>query len=171
VPGTTLDRFKRWFWRPPRPHGEALRDRTVGILELHGREDGRTRSIVFVQMGILVLLAVYTADAGGAGGRPFALVYAAYLAVQTWLWSGVRQEDRRDHPEFLGVTGIFVAGLGVSTVVLLASALLPAGPRLLVWAAFAGASPLGWLLLELAWTLLRSGQPFSRSQAAAALTP
>jgi low temperature requirement protein LtrA len=35
-------------------------------LELHGREDGPTRSIVFVQMGIVVLLAVFTADAPGS---------------------------------------------------------------------------------------------------------
>ncbi|HWD46661.1 MAG TPA: low temperature requirement protein A, partial [Actinomycetota bacterium] len=100
IPG----RFKRWFWRPPRPHGEIVTDRLVSnlellydlvyvavigqashqlaehvsargvasfavvfaliwiawingslYLELHGRQDGRTRSIVFVQMGILVL--------------------------------------------------------------------------------------------------------------------
>ena len=35
-------------------------------LDLHGREDGRTRNIVFIQMGILVLLAVFTADAAMA---------------------------------------------------------------------------------------------------------
>ena len=34
-------------------------------LELHGREDGRTRTVVFVQMGVLVILAVYTAEAAG----------------------------------------------------------------------------------------------------------
>ena len=38
-------------------------------LELHGREDGRTRTIVFVQMGVLVLLAVFTAEAAGSSGR------------------------------------------------------------------------------------------------------
>ena len=27
-------RFKRWFWRPPRPHGETIADRTVSFLEL-----------------------------------------------------------------------------------------------------------------------------------------
>jgi low temperature requirement protein LtrA len=26
--------FKRWFWRPPRPHGEVIADRTVSALEL-----------------------------------------------------------------------------------------------------------------------------------------
>ena len=77
-------------------------------LELHGREDGRTRNIVFVQMGILVLLAVFTADAADGSGRAFALVYAAFLAFSTWLWYTVRRQDRRDHPEFLAVTGRYV---------------------------------------------------------------
>jgi hypothetical protein len=27
-------RFKRWFWRPPRPHGESIADRQVSVLEL-----------------------------------------------------------------------------------------------------------------------------------------
>ena len=29
-------------------------------VELHGREDGRTRLLVFLQMGLLALLAVFT---------------------------------------------------------------------------------------------------------------
>jgi low temperature requirement protein LtrA len=27
-------RFKRWFWRPPRAHGEVIADRQVSNLEL-----------------------------------------------------------------------------------------------------------------------------------------
>jgi hypothetical protein len=27
-------RFKRWFWRPPRAHGEVIADRRVSVLEL-----------------------------------------------------------------------------------------------------------------------------------------
>ena len=30
----TRGRFKRWFWRPPRPHGETIADRQVSVLEL-----------------------------------------------------------------------------------------------------------------------------------------
>jgi Bacterial low temperature requirement A protein (LtrA) len=30
----TGGRFKRWFWRPPRPHGEVITDRQVSVLEL-----------------------------------------------------------------------------------------------------------------------------------------
>jgi low temperature requirement protein LtrA len=180
----THGRFKRWFWRPPRAHGEIIADRQVSnlelfydlvyvavlgqashhlaghlsvrgvaefavvfaliwiawingslYLELHGREDGRTRSIVFVQMGILVLLAVFTADAANGGGRGFAMVYATYQLIQTLLWSTVwRQDRRRDHTEFLALAGGYVVGTGVSVAVIGASALLTATPRLLVWA-------------------------------------
>ena len=176
-------RFKRWFWRPPRAHGEVDADRQVSVLELfydlvyvavlgqaahqlaehvsvrgvaefavvfaliwiawingslylelHGREDGRTRSIVFVQMGRLGLLAVFTAEAAGAGGRGVAMVYAPYQVVQTWLWYSVWRQDRRDHTEFLALAGGYVAGMGLSATVIGASALLPATPRLVVWA-------------------------------------
>jgi low temperature requirement protein LtrA len=179
----TRGRFKRWFWRPPRAHGEIIADRQVSVLELfydlvyvavlgqaahqlaghvsvrglasfavvfaliwiawvngslylelHGREDGRTRSIVFVQMGILVLLAVFTADAADGGGPGFAVVYATYQVVQTGLWYSVWRRDRRDHREFLATTAGYVAGMGVSATVIGASALLPATARLLVWA-------------------------------------
>ena len=122
----TRRRFKRWLWRPPRPHGEVRPDRNVSFLELfydlvyvaviaqaahhlaehvtvrgvvefavvfsliwvawvngslyvelHGRDDGRTRNLVFIQMAILALLAVFTAEAPGATGPAFAVVYAA----------------------------------------------------------------------------------------------
>ena len=141
--GHALGSFKTWFWRPPRPHGDAILDRRVSslellydlvyvavvpqaanhlaadvsvnaligfavvfsmtwiawsngslYLELHGRGDGRTRTNVFVQMGILAVLAVFAADATGGGGRAFALAYAAFLVVMTWLWYTVRRQDR-----------------------------------------------------------------------------
>jgi low temperature requirement protein LtrA len=111
-------------------------------LELHGREDGRTRTIVFAQMGILVLLAVFTENAAGSTGRQFALVYATFLAVLTWLWYSVRRLDRWNHTEFLGVAGRYVTGMCASVAVILVSAFLPAGPRVIAWACAA----LGWLL-------------------------
>jgi low temperature requirement protein LtrA len=193
--GETLGRFKRWFWRPPRSHGDTIADRRVSFLELfydlvyvavisqaahhlaehvsvrgltefavvfaliwiawtngslylelHGREDGRTRSIVFVQMGILVLLAVFTADAADGGGPAFAVAYATFQAVQTWLWSTVWRQDRQDRPEFVAVTRGYATGIGISVAVMLASALLPTGSRLLVWAGLAIAWIVGILL-------------------------
>jgi low temperature requirement protein LtrA len=111
-------------------------------LELHGREDGRTRTVVFIQMGVLVLLAAFTADAADSSGRGFALVYATFLAVLTWLWYTVRRQDRHaGRSEFLTLAGRYVAGMGATVVLMLASAFLPAGGRLVVWAVVA----VGWL--------------------------
>ena len=31
---TTTDLLRRWFWCPPRPHGETIVDRRVSPLEL-----------------------------------------------------------------------------------------------------------------------------------------
>jgi low temperature requirement protein LtrA len=200
-------RFKRWFWRPPRPHGETIADRQVSdlelfydlvyvtvvaqaahhlashvsvrgvaefavvfaliwiawtngslYLELHGREDGRTRSIVFAQMSILVLLAVSTEHAADTSGRSFALVYAIFLVLQTGLWYTVWRQDRREHPEYQAATGGYVAGMAVSVAVIIASALLPTTPRLVVWAGFAVAWIVGIVLASRgARTRLRLG--------------
>src|SRR2546425_3493262 len=64
-------------------------------VELHGGDDGRTRNIVFVQMGILALLAVFTAGAAGHHGAPFSIVYAAFLLFLTWLYFTVPRPDAR----------------------------------------------------------------------------
>ena len=192
MPDDTVGRsFKRWFWRPPRAHGETIAGRTVSFLELfydlvyvavitqaahhiaehvstrgfvefavvfgliwvawangslylelHGQEDGRTRAVVFIQMGVLTLLAVFAADAADGTGREFAVVYATFLAVMTWLWYSVWRQDRHDHREFLTVAGLYVSGMVVAVVVILVSAFLPTGPRLVVWAFFS----VGWIV-------------------------
>ena len=41
--------------------------------DFHGREDGRSRTYVFLQMGILAVLAVPTAEADGESGQGFAI--------------------------------------------------------------------------------------------------
>jgi low temperature requirement protein LtrA len=183
MPGETSRRFKRWLWRPPRPHGDVIAGRSVSFLELfydlvyvaviaeaahhlaehvsvqgfaefalifsmiwiawvngslyvelHGRDDGRTRTLVFVQMGILALLAVFTADAAGSTGPVFALIYAAFLAFMTVQWGVVRRQDR---PEFMVVTGRYQAGMAISIVALFASVFVPGDARLVIWAGFA----------------------------------
>jgi low temperature requirement protein LtrA len=64
-----------------------------------------------------------------------------FQALLTWLWYGVHREDRHDHPEFLIATRRYVTGIGVSAAVVFASAFLPDGPRLVVWACVA----IGWI--------------------------
>jgi low temperature requirement protein LtrA len=123
-------------------------------IELHGREDGRTRLLVFLQMGILALLAVVTEHAADSTGTQFALVYAAFLALMSWHWWSVRQLDRTERPEFLAVTAWYVGGMVVSTVVVAASGFLPDEARLLVWAVYAS----GWIAgIYLAGTRPRVG--------------
>ncbi len=115
-------------------------------LELHGRNDGRTRTYVFIQIGILAVLAVFAGEADGGSGSGFALAYSAFLAVMTWLWYEVRREDiAAARPEFNTDTARYVVAMGVSVVVILVSAFLPAQPRLAVWAVFTVA----WVVLLL----------------------
>jgi len=121
-------------------------------LELHGRQDGRTRTYFFLQIGILAILAVYAADAGGGGGG-FAFAYTAFLVVMTWLWYEVRRQDARAHPEFLTDTGRYVVAMAVSVLVIFVSAFLPAQPRLVVWAIFTVA----WVFLLMAFGRFRVG--------------
>jgi low temperature requirement protein LtrA len=103
-------------------------------LELHGRDDGRTRSFVFVQIGILSLLAVFAASAATTDSAAFAATYAAFLVVMTWLWQSVRGQDT---PEFQQITRRYVVVMIVSTLVIGASAIAPPDTRLAIWAGYA----------------------------------
>jgi low temperature requirement protein LtrA len=102
-------------------------------VELHGRQDGRTRTFVFIQIAILALLAVFTGAAAGDTGRQFALVYALFLLVNIWLWYSVR---RQDDPEYMGVTAAWIGLMAASIVVIAVSAFLPPDARLVVWIAY-----------------------------------
>src|SRR6185436_6489610 len=77
-------------------------------LEIHGRQDGRTRVAVFVQMGVLALLAVFAGNAAGDSGASFAVTYAVLLAVLSWLWYSVRGQDA---PEYGPITAVYVVAM------------------------------------------------------------
>jgi low temperature requirement protein LtrA len=100
--------------------------------ELHGREDGRNRSFIFLQMGILTVLAVFTGHAASTDGEPFALTYAILLAVLLWQWASVY---RTDPPEYRPGVLRYLAGLVVSIGALLASSGMGENGRVAVWAA------------------------------------
>lgn len=114
-------------------------------LELHGRTDGRTRSYVFLQISILAILAVFAADAAGAGGAAFAMAYAAFLGVTTWLYYDVRRQDVVARPEILAEADRYVVAIAASGAVIFASAVLPAQVRIAVWSAFT----IVWIVLLL----------------------
>jgi low temperature requirement protein LtrA len=100
--------------------------------ELHGREDGRNRLFIFLQMGILTVLAVFTGHATSSDGEPFALTYATLLAVLVWQWASVY---RTDAPEYRPGALRYLAGLVVSIGALLASSGMEEDGRVAVWAA------------------------------------
>ena len=108
--------------------------------ELHGREDGRTRVFVFVQMLLLALLAVFTAEAAGETGEGFAIVYVLYLVVLSWLWYTVRRQDTE---EFMAATGRYLTGMAITTVVMAVSAVLSDDARVIAWAALVVAWAIG----------------------------
>jgi low temperature requirement protein LtrA len=107
--------------------------------DLHGRAEGRTRSYVFLQMGVLALLAVFTSQATEGDGPAFALVYSGYLFLLGWLWWSVR---RRDDPVFRPVTTPYICGVLVSAALVGVSALMTGPVRLTVWALVL----VGWLV-------------------------
>ncbi len=101
--------------------------------DLHGREDGRSRTYIFLQMGILAVLAVYTADAGSDTGEGFAITYTAFLLLMTWMWYTVR---RQDAGRWASTTARYLAAMGASVVIVTVSIFLPDTARVMLWAAF-----------------------------------
>jgi low temperature requirement protein LtrA len=99
--------------------------------ELHGREEGRTRFYVFVQMLLLALLAVFIDGAGGSDGFSFGIVYLLFLAVLSWLWYTVRLQDEE---QYMVATARYLTGMVVSVLVVGLSLLLSDGLRMIVWA-------------------------------------
>jgi len=107
--------------------------------DLHGREDGRSRTYIFNQMGILAVLGVYTADAAGETGDGFAITYTVLLLLLTWMWFQVRRQDAE---EFMAVTFRYLVGMGVSVAVMVVSVVVSPGWQIGLWAALL----VGWLL-------------------------
>jgi low temperature requirement protein LtrA len=103
--------------------------------ELHGREDGRSRSYIFAQMTMLALLAVYAGHAAdsSADGRGFAIVYALLLSFIAWQWLGVRKYDT---PEMAALTLRYVIGMSVPIGLVAVSAFINTpNTQLILWTA------------------------------------
>jgi low temperature requirement protein LtrA len=99
--------------------------------ELHGGEDGRSRTYIFAQMNLLVLLSVFAGHAATdvADGRGFAIVYAALLALLIMQWWKV---SRQDTPEFRPMVRRALISLAILGGTVLASAFLE-DPATRVW--------------------------------------
>ena len=101
--------------------------------DVHGREDGRTRTFVFAQMLLLGLLAVFTGDAATTTGREFAIVYAIFLGLLTVFWYTVR---RQDSEEYRALTGRYLTIMSLSVLLILVSAFVGDEARLMIWGLF-----------------------------------
>lgn len=113
--------------------------------ELHGGEDGRSRSFIFAQMTLLVVLAVYAGHAADdvSDGQGFAVVYTVLLGLLGIQWAGVR---RQDDGLLAALTMRYVASLGLVGIIVGASALVddPA-QRVWIWAAAVAVAALAML--------------------------
>ena len=102
--------------------------------ELHGREDGRSRTFIFTQMMVLAVMSVYVGHAADSldDGRGFAITYTMLLALLGLQWFGVR---RHDSPEFAPLVTRYVLGIaGLAAVVLVSAAVDDLGARRWLWA-------------------------------------
>jgi low temperature requirement protein LtrA len=102
--------------------------------ELHGREDGRSRTFIFTQMMVLVVMSVYTGHAADSldDGRGFAITYTVLLALLGLQWFGVR---RHDSPEFAPLVTRYVLGLaGLAGVMIVSAVVDDLSARRWLWA-------------------------------------
>ncbi|MBT8207524.1 MAG: low temperature requirement protein A, partial [Acidimicrobiia bacterium] len=108
--------------------------------EVHGREDGRSRTNIFIQMGLIALLAVYTSHATDTDGAAFATVYIVLFAWYTYQWWVVH---RIDDPVYRGITSRYLAGMLASIAAMAISIAVPEGARVVIWAGIVAAWALG----------------------------
>ena len=98
--------------------------------ELHGHEDARARSTFLLQILLLVAMAAFIPEAGGARGAAFAVAAGVLFAVLAVLWLLAARGDR---PQYRRTSGLFVTGTAACAIALAATALLPADARVLAW--------------------------------------
>jgi low temperature requirement protein LtrA len=94
--------------------------------ELHGRDDARARSTFL----LLVAMAAFIPEAGGERGAAFAVAAGVLFTVLAVLWLLAARGDR---PQYRRTSGLFVTGTASCAIALAATALLPAGARVLAW--------------------------------------
>jgi low temperature requirement protein LtrA len=98
--------------------------------ELHAREDGRSRIYMFLQMGLLALLAVFASEAVGRDGPAFAITYATLFALFTYQWYLIH---RIDDPQYRPTTTRYLVAMLFTVIVVSASAFVGESARSWIW--------------------------------------
>src|SRR5215467_10724397 len=98
--------------------------------ELHGHDDARARSTFLLQILVLVAMAAFIPEAGGARGAAFAVATGVLFAILALLWLLAARGDR---PEYRRPSRLFVAGTAACAILLAGTAFLPASARIPAW--------------------------------------
>lgn len=97
--------------------------------DLHGNNDIRTRIFTFLQMFTVAAMAVFAHNALGEGSVGFALSFAAYQLVLTWLWWRTGVYDSNHRPLSQPYSLAFL----ISTLLFIASVFVPVPWRFYLW--------------------------------------
>ena len=97
--------------------------------DLHGNNDIRTRVFTFLQMFTVAAMAVFAHNALGEGSVGFALSFAAYQLVLTYLWWRTGVHDLAHRPLSQPYSLIFL----ISALLFIASAFVPPPWRFYLW--------------------------------------
>lgn len=97
--------------------------------DLHGNNDIRTRVFTFLQMLSVVAMAIFAHDALGETSTGFALSYAVFQLILTYLWwrTGVHDPDHRP------LSRPYVASFLITTLLFVASVFFPVPWRFYLW--------------------------------------
>ncbi|HKY54084.1 MAG TPA: low temperature requirement protein A [Anaerolineales bacterium] len=96
---------------------------------LHGNNDIRTRVFTFLQMLTVAVMAIFAHNALGEGSTGFALAYAAFHLILTWLWwrTGVYDSHHRPLSRPYSTTFLITSGLFILSI------FIPAPGRFVLW--------------------------------------
>ena len=97
--------------------------------ELHGNNDIRTRVFTFLQMLTVASMAVFAHGALGESSAGFALSFAAYQLILTYLWwrTGVYDPDHRP------LSRTYTVNMLISTLLFVGSVFVPIPLRIYLW--------------------------------------
>jgi low temperature requirement protein LtrA len=90
--------------------------------DMHGNNDIRTRVFTFLQMLTVAAMAVFAHNAMGEGSVGFALAYAAFHLILTWLWwrTGVHDPTHRPLSQPYSLTFLITSVLFIVSIFILA---------------------------------------------------
>jgi low temperature requirement protein LtrA len=97
--------------------------------DLHGNNDIRTRVFTFLQMITVAAMAVFAHNAIGEGSVGFAIAYASFHLILTWLWWRTGVYDSHHRPLSLPYSRTFL----VTSILFLVSIVIPAPWRFVLW--------------------------------------